>query len=580
MRILLTLTLLFASQLATAEALLCSHHADTMETTSSQEQGMRIFADNASGSFDGVFELSGSVTAFFQDRVLRAGKIIFDKDTGDIDALDNLEFIDPNLYVKGEQGNVNANTNSAHIESTTYTLPSRKAYGRAAVIDKAESISVLQDISYSTCDPDDQDWVLLASKLTLDHDSGFGSGRNITLKFKGVPFLFTPWASFPIDDKRKSGVLLPKLGRSKKHGTDITLPYYFNLAPNYDLTFSPRYMSRFGWLLGNEFRYLTKTSDGQIDADYLVGAHDRIDDDSISSDDDRYRYKVKHHSKITSALQVDIDFHQTSDQRYVNEFEVDLGEQSKTYLAKNAQLSYDEDNWFGLLESQKFQVIDSDYDRPYDRLPHFNLRYRSSPAPIEWSIETDHTEFQHATEVDGARSVLLTELGYRKQTSGLLFNPKLQWMQRYYRLQDQADNSSASSQVIFFTHAKAGFEKQLTHWQHITHRLTPHLYYAYIPYENQSDIPIFDTELRELSFYHMQQPNAYLGYDRLAETNEIRLQLDSEWLDQRNGRSPARLRVAQKFQLADRQSSNMTGVDTTNHSSNIIQDATIRIDKH
>src|SRR5690606_22071268 len=73
----------------------------------------------------------------------------------------------------------------------------------------------------------------------------------------------------PIADRRRTGLLYPNIGVSSRNGFDYAQPVYFNLAPNYDLTLEPRWMSKRGLQLGTEFRYMYPGGRGRLDLQLL-----------------------------------------------------------------------------------------------------------------------------------------------------------------------------------------------------------------------------------------------------------------------------------------------------------------------
>ena len=168
------------------------------------------------------------------------------------------------MRVVAERLEGDQNNNSHRIDNVRYQLTERRGNGGAERIEMRDSQGRMFESTYSTCPPSQRWWELRAQRIDVDTDEGTGVARNATLRIGKVPVLFVPWLAFPIDDRRRTGLLYPKIGMSSRNGFDWEQPIYFNLAPNYDLTLTPRWMSRRGLQLGTEFRYLYDGGAGRL----------------------------------------------------------------------------------------------------------------------------------------------------------------------------------------------------------------------------------------------------------------------------------------------------------------------------
>jgi LPS-assembly protein len=198
---------------------------------------------------------SGNVEVVKDDQLLEADHITYNNSNDTIDINGSVYYQSPGLLVSGDSANMNMADNTGHIENAQYRLPKRRARGSASEVDiKGRNQSSYKDIKYTTCRPGNEDWVLEAGKLEIDKETGVGVARDTVFRFKGIPFFYLPYASFPIDDRRKSGFLVPSIGSSDETGADVSIPYYINIAPDMDATIVPRIMSKRGLMIGGEIR--------------------------------------------------------------------------------------------------------------------------------------------------------------------------------------------------------------------------------------------------------------------------------------------------------------------------------------
>lgn len=254
-------------------------------------QKVQVSADRAVLSLaeDSVF--TGDVEVQYGERRIIADEVRYDPGTGRLNASGNVRYADPRIELTGRQGEFETGDATGNFVSASFRLPQQDGRGEAQQIwTPGDNIVEMRDVTYTTCPVDKDDWVLLAPQVRLDREAGVGVGRNVQMRFKGVPIVYAPYLSFPISDKRKSGLLVPDLGRSERSGTDFSLPIYWNMAPNYDAIFTPRILSKRGTQLTTNFRYLWPRSNGQLDVDYLP------DDDLAGRT--RSRSRLRHQTRF------------------------------------------------------------------------------------------------------------------------------------------------------------------------------------------------------------------------------------------------------------------------------------------
>ncbi|HYG45127.1 MAG TPA: LPS assembly protein LptD, partial [Bordetella sp.] len=283
-------------------------------------------ADRLEGDPDSNLTLTGSAQVRRIDGVVKGDRIDYGSDTGAVDIQGSARLMRDGTLVTGPAAQFNIDTDSGEIESPDFWIGASGGFARA---DKAEIFSRSQmrltTVQYSGCPCPNPSWYIKADSVDLDFDENEGVARNGVLYFKDVPLLASPYLTFPVKKERKSGFLVPTYGLTSKSGIDISVPYYFNLAPNYDLTLQPRYLSKRGAQLGGEFRYLGRSYAGNMIGTYLSNDHE--------TGDSRWLFRSRHQQLLGGGFYADWDFAKVSDDNYFRDFStLGLNEASTTYL--------------------------------------------------------------------------------------------------------------------------------------------------------------------------------------------------------------------------------------------------------
>ncbi|MDM8563939.1 LPS assembly protein LptD, partial [Candidatus Marithioploca araucensis] len=346
--------------------------------------------------------------------------------------------------------------------------------------------------TYTTCDPKKEIWRLSADKMTLNNAKSEGTARDVTIRILGLPVFYFPYISFPIGDERKSGFLLPNLGTSDETGVEFSIPYYLNLAPNYDATITPRYMSRRGLLLNTEFRYLTQQSSGNLEMEYIPY------DQAFGSD--RSSLSFRHNGSITKRWRTDINLNYVSDQRFFEELGTNITVASITHLERRGDLYYTGNGWLGIGRLQTFQTLDPiPAARPYNRLPQLSFQtfLPQWNRKLNTEVKAELVRFDRdIAVVDGPignRMDFQPSLNFPWRTPGTFVVPKLSLRYTRYDLENVATDKKTTPDRLLFTFSTDSglfFERELNVWNNdLIQTLEPRLFYRYTPYQDQTDIP-------------------------------------------------------------------------------------------
>ena len=511
---------------------------------------LQMFADHADVTRAGQIELSGGVAVRGLDKVVAAEYASYDPLAGRLVLEDNVRFQEPGMGISGERAEFDYGAAQIAFSESTFSLPERPARGAAeSLIVRGEGAIELGGIEFTTCPVGNNDWKLKAREFDMDLAAGTATGRGVRLRFKGVPILYTPFISFPLSDARKSGFLLPKLNTSDRTGTDFSLPYYFNLRPNLDLTLTPRWMSRRGLMLGSEFRYLTRSTEGTLEFDYLP--EDR------RTNEERSFGRIRHQTIFATETRTRVMIDNASDSQYFEDFGGSIAETSVTHLDRRIQTDHFGQHWsvFGLV--QDYQTIDTTIPpdmRPYARLPQVALQGLWPWKLLGFGLRTELSNYHRDVGVTGVRFNADPRITIPWDKGSYYVVPEAKWNHRQYDLSDvePGDNTSPSVSVPEFSlDAGVRFERQAGKLGKLAQTLEPRVLYTYIPFRDQTDLPIFDTGFADFNMIQLFRKNRFVGGDRIGDSNTVSIGLTSRLLDGESGTQFLTATVGQAYYIDD-----------------------------
>lgn len=512
--------------------------------------------------------IEGDVEIRRADQLLRTERLDYDSGSGDYAVSTPMTYQDAGVLVAASSGSGNIDKGTADFADVRYQFLASRGNGRAERIQILDpERSRLERMSFSTCDLDDPDWELRARQIDIDQETGVGKARNATLYFHGFPLLYLPYGEFPIDERRKSGFLLPTVGSSNSGGLDLTLPYYLNLAPNYDMTLYPRIIGSRGYMLGAEFRYLLGTRHrGEVFGTYLP------DDDKHG--DSRGYFELKHYSQLNDQWWFDADIRQVSDDRYFEDFGDSLSIASISLLPSRAGV-YGRGSWWNAAVSvDAYKIVDPTVPstaEPYRRLPRATFdASKDIGLGFVAGVDSELVHFsKNEGSNDGTRLDIYPFIALPIERSGWFLRPELGWRQTEYDFDvDGVGKRDESRGVpIFSVDSGLIFERE-TNWfgRDWLQTLEPRLFYLNVPYRDQSDIPIFDTQELTFGFGQLFRTNRFVGADRQGDADQATLAVSSRLIDAADGRERVSASVGQiryfrpqRVQLGDQQMTDFSG---------------------
>lgn len=486
----------------------------------------------------GQAELKGPVTVRQGDRTLTATSATYDSANQSFDVAGNVVYHDPQLTVSGAAAQYQSG-GGGRFQNADFEIPARPARGHAASIAvDADGKLELDRVDYTACPADHRDWVLHAKRIDIDQAAQQGLGRNVRLDFMSVPILYLPVISFPVGDARKSGFLFPEFGQSGRNGFGLAAPYYWNLAPNYDATLTPGYLSKRGATFGTEFRFLTDNSRGELHNDWVP--HDS------SAGRERDLFKFTERTDFTSRLRFDTNLSYASDTAYFEDFGQGPEGTSVTYLSRSARLTFLDSHWLLTGLAEQYQPIDAlffttlpDGTRPYipyTRAPQLtvNGRWNEGTGP-GFEVRGEAVNFTRDTGVQGLRYDLEPTASWTFRAPGAFLIPALGFRTTHYSLRDDpgADTTPSFSAPIATLDTGLTFERSSGS---LLQTFEPRALYTYIPYRDQSTLPIFDTGLPDLNLIQLFRTQRYVGGDRLGDANQLAFGATTRYVDLASGR--------------------------------------------
>ncbi|MGN2254476.1 LPS-assembly protein LptD [Frateuria sp. GZRe12] len=515
-----------------------------------------VDAAHVDSSNRAVYRLSGNVRIERADQLLRGDRIDYNDTTTDYDARGNVRYQEAGELLSADRLRGNTQANRGVAENVRYQLLQSRGNGTAArgeLLDAQRSRYNL--VSYSTCDVGHHLWEVRAKSLEIDKSTGVGKAHGATMRFADVPFLYLPYFTFPVDNRRKSGFLYPTFGSSNRSGTMFAIPYYLNLAPNYDATIEPRIYTQRGAMLAGEFRYLVPGTRGQFNFQYLPDDRgDNTSEDEPTKGTDRWWLKYSDVTRLGGPWYFSTSINRASDRSYLRDFGNDLYTTSVGTLTSSGYVRGNGDWWNASFGASSYQNVD-----PY--LPDTVVQYKRWPSAnlgldipinrwLEFGADAQATAFRKDERIEGDRLDLYPYLAADFRGAAWFVRPKLAYRYTAYQLDGNYANygyrgpltatqvspfdDRAPSRALPIASLDTGliFERPTSLFgTSYTQTLEPRLYYLYVPYRNQDDLPVFDSRRMSFDYWQLFSPNQFSGADRQMNANNLTAALTTRLLD-------------------------------------------------
>ena len=481
---------------------------------------------------NGDAELSGDVAVNVDGKDIHCDQLSYLAATQELKMSGTVHLEDSELRVIGDTGDYsNAGAQLTHAQFEMLQHPGR---GEAESISMTQpNLVELQNVTYTTCPKGVADWQLRAKRITLDTKALRGVGHQTLVVFKGVPIFYLPWISFPLSNARQSGFLYPTLGSSSRNGATLSIPWYWNIAPNQDLTATPTYFSRRGIDLGTEYRLLEPSGQGTVHVNYLP--NDRL------ADMNRSWQRLDAVDDLTTQWRMGVNAQNVSDTHYFEDFGVGPQASSTVFLPRDVRLSRRDDVWQLSAQVLNFQTLDDQLaptDRPYAQLPRLTaFGHWQGASGFGSDLESELIDFQRDTGTTGWRGWVQPGVGYDYSRPGYYLRPHAAWNLTAYNLHDAgtSDSTPTRSVPIFTLDSAVQLERNAGAGDARRVTLEPRVQYVYIPYRDQSTLPVFDTDLPDPNLVSLFRANRYVGLDRIGDANQVTVGVTSRMLEASTG---------------------------------------------
>jgi LPS-assembly protein len=490
------------------------------------------------------------------DKYLSSDKMTYFVDDERATAEGDVNFVNGEVTLYSDNIEMNLRNEQSTLYQADYQFHGQGGRGNAdRIYDNGLDLYELNSSTYTACPPEDTTWALDATTLYIDNAEEVGSAYNAVLRIKDIPIFYFPYITYPLTDKRKTGLLFPSYELSGSNGFTVNQPLYINIAPNMDATITPTYMEKRGTKIAAEYRYLFDIGNGSIQAEYLA-------DDKIRKED-RYLYHWDHNINFAQNWNFNARYNKVSDDNYFNDINTPYGDRNDNQLLQTAKLSYRQENWNSELEVRAFQILGNG-STPHTVMPKLAF---SAYQPMNWkSLQLDFysevTKFDHNDKnvYTGTRIHVEPKLSLPLYYNSMFINTELKYMLSFYEqnLPDankeswyaDLDDSVGRYLPSFKVHSGMNFERDFSFMSSkYKQTLVPQIQYLYVPYQDQSGIGIYDSTTLQQDYYGLFRDNRYSGYDRIADANQITLGMSSSFLNNQ-GKEKMRFAIGQNYYLS------------------------------
>ena len=525
--------------------------------------------------------LQGNIIIQKNGTVFNADNASFDRNTHTVTAKGNVILIAPELEFKTQSIEYNLKDHTGTVKQAEYKVGKLDARGKSQEIELINQDEIkLKQATFTSCPTPNPSWHIKSSEININKKAQQGSAKNVTFNVKGVPVFYFPKFNFPLNDNRKSGFLTPHA--RIQSNTRISLPYYFNLAPNYDATITTTFNERQGLMFDTEFRYLAPIHKGTFEYDFIPK-----DKSFNNTDRNKYRdyFKLDHHTTLSKKTKINFNAEGVSDKDYFNDLSDSLETSSRSSLQRRLEIIHTNKPWTLSAAVEDYQILDTD-DSPYSRLPELKLSYKPKTAPkeLKMGMDIELVNFDKSNDVTGTRLDAKAFVSKKWGNDAWFIKPTLSLQSTLYTLNNNIGENTLNRTLPTFTlDSGLFFDRDITLHKksgdkHYTQTLEPHLFYSYTPFKDQDSFPVFDTARTNYSATtQLFSTNRFTGKDRIADTNRLTFAVSSRLQDRENGKELFKASIGQVFNFSDRKVTLPGGTIQTGKKSDLILELSGRI---
>jgi LPS-assembly protein len=512
---------------------------------------MFLEADRLQSHQDRELEAEGNVSLRQRGAAVFSDYLYYAFPERELTVTGHVRFEKEGDVVTGEKLFYNLDSESGYLEKPDYRFQQFRARGSAdrMVLESPTKMRV-DKATYTNCDVGDDDWFLRVDKLDLDRQRDLGVAHNATVVFKGLPVLYSPYLDFSLSGHRKTGLLPPIIGSTGQSGFEVTQPFYWNIAPNRDATIAPRVLARRGVLLNTELRYLEPSLGGEMRGEYLP--------DDRETKEDRYGYSWQHRQQFGYGFSGAFNLQGVSDDTYFTDLSEQIAATSRTNLPREGNLFYDGRWWNLNALVQRFQTLQDPLAPvipPYARVPQLTLNVnRQTDYYLDLGLQGEYVDFDHPFLLNGKRQILYPSVSLPLKTSYFYVTPKIGYHDTRYSFEDPNLPVETRGLPIYSIDSAVTFERNARlRGRDFIQTLEPRLYYVYIPFRPQDQLPIFDTAVADFSLAQIFTENQFTGGDRINDANQLTAAVSSRLINPGSGEEQLRFVLGQRYYFEGQQ---------------------------
>ncbi|WP_318374580.1 LPS assembly protein LptD [Enterobacter sp.] len=514
-----------------------------------------INADHAKGNYPDDAVFTGKVDVQQGNSRLQADEMQLHQQVAEgqadpvrtVDALGNVHYDDNQVILKGPKAWANLNTKDTNVWQGDYQMVGRQGRGTADLMKQRgeNRYTILDNGTFTSCLPGSNTWSVVGSEVIHDREEQVAEIWNARFKLGPVPVFYSPYLQLPIGDKRRSGFLIPNAKYSTTNYFEFYLPYYWNIAPNFDATITPHYIHKRGNIQWeNEFRYLTQAGAGLVEFDYLPSDKVYQDENPTESDRHRWLFYWQHGGVLDEVWRFNVNYTKVSDPTYFNDFTTKYGSSTDGYATQIFSVGYGVENFNATLSTKQFQVFDTQSGDSYSAEPQLDMNfYQNDVGPFDTRVYAQAVHFVNANEImpEATRLHLEPTINLPLSNEWGSLNTEAKVMATHYQQTNIEDYNNATkaglessvSRVLpqFKVDGKMVFERDMNWAENFTQTLEPRAQYLYVPYRDQSGIKNYDSSLLQSDYSGLFRDRTYGGLDRIASANQVTTGITSRIYD-------------------------------------------------
>lgn len=461
-----------------------------------------------------------------------------------VDAIGNVHYDDNQIILKGPKAWSNLNTKDTNVWKGDYQMVDRQGRGTADLMKQRGNnrYTILDNGTFTSCLPGSNTWSVVGSEVIQDREEQVAEIWNARFKIGPVPVFYSPYLQLPIGDKRRSGFLIPNAKYSSNNGIEFSLPYYWNIAPNFDATITPHYMEKRGGIQWqNEFRYLTQAGLGLMEFDYLPSDDEYKNEQGVnpSDSDRRWLFYWNHNGVMDQVWRFNIDYTKVSDDKYFNDFSSKYGSSTDGYATQKFSVGYAIENFDATLSTKKFQVFESQRNssaNSYSAEPQLDVNfYQNDVGPFDTRIYGQAVKFANVNDSlpEATRLHIEPTISLPLSNGWASLNTEAKMLATHYQqdnLEKYEKNINSASTLEssvnrtlpqFKMDGKLIFDRDMESAAGWAQTLEPRVQYLYVPYRDQSNINNYDSSLLQSDYSGLFRDRTYGGLDRIASANQV-----------------------------------------------------------